>query len=381
MQRPAPGRSSACLCPRLVRSWWYTQLGRAPPPPVQLSPLSSRQSSMSRLQGSSIAECSVGSVHRASAGSQATALPAAGPRAPKWQLHSSRRPRVPCKRRRQNTAGSSKIRCPQQARQAQQAQQAHRSSRVSLFVSSFPAASHVGHAVGRSGGAVSAGAGVAAMAPLLLPTIPGLHPSHSPSPRNRNPAHQSWPPPPWRRAGPLDVPAPPPAGAPQTPSPAPQSCLHVQRCGAGLWQHPGREGGRVGQQCRWACTAAPWASCRTSGRFYAAAVPCCCHGLPAPPAPLGSHPHPPFMISRVTVSRLSCPMRWLRPMACRSKLGLRVGSHRLPGGRGQMKEWSSRKKAVETSKPYREKPPPSKPSRAAGGRATLPASPRTRGLT
>lgn len=41
------------------------------------------------------------------------------------------------------------------------------------------------------------------------------------------------------------------------------------------------------------------------------------------------------MSRRVTVSGLSWPMRWLRPMACRSKLGLSVGSHRLHrGGRG-----------------------------------------------
>lgn len=37
----------------------------------------------------------------------------------------------------------------------------------------------------------------------------------------------------------------------------------------------------------------------------------------------------PFISRRVTVSGLSWPMRWLRPMACRSKLGLSVGSHRL----------------------------------------------------
>ena len=44
-----------------------------------------------------------------------------------------------------------------------------------------------------------------------------------------------------------------------------------------------------------------------------------------------THPHPapsPCMMNRTTVICLSCPMRRVRPIACRSKLGLSVGSSR-----------------------------------------------------
>ena len=63
----------------------------------------------------------------------------------------------------------------------------------------------------------------------------------------------------------------------------------------------------------------------------------CCP--PQQPLPPGA----PFMSRRVTVTGCSWPMRWLRPMACRAKLGLRVGSHRLGAGARGVQwavEWS-----------------------------------------